>query len=65
MKSELEMTVLASRVRESAREVKSKVSEETSVEVMVPFKMLVLVITPVPINPFVKVKVAIEAESKS
>ena len=65
MKLELLITVLASKVRESAREVKSKVSALTSVEVMVPFSIFPELIIPVPMSWLVRVRVETDAESKT
>jgi hypothetical protein len=59
------ITVLASKVSESAKAVKSKVSADTSVEVIVPSKILVELITPVPFKTLVKVRVEILALSKT
>jgi hypothetical protein len=64
VKLELEMTVLASRVKESFSSVKSKASAETSDPTMVPSRMLVLFITPVPFKTLVRVRVLILALSK-
>jgi hypothetical protein len=64
VKEEELITVLASRVKESASSVKFKESAEWSAAKMVPSRMLVEVITPVPIKALVKVRVEILALSK-
>lgn len=56
---------MASRVRESASEVKLRVSALMSVAVIVSFKILVPVIQPVQFKALVTVRVLIEAESKT
>lgn len=65
MKEELLMTVFASRVRESLSLVKSRVLLEISAATIVPSRILVLFMTPVPIKALVKVKVLMLAESKT
>ena len=64
MKEELLITVLASKVKESAREVKSRVSALKSAATIVPSRRLVEFITPVPFKTLVRVRVEILAESK-
>ena len=64
VKEEELMIVLASRVRESANLVKSKVLFDISVATIVPSRILVELIQPVQLRALVRVKVEILAESK-
>ena len=65
MKLLFEITVLASSVKESLSLVKSKLLLERSAATIVPSKMLVELMTPVPTKALVKVRVEMLAESKT